>query len=156
MSVSLTNITGGAQTGFTTPGYNVAVDTAVDFNSKQWYVSAVTGTQAGVTAHAGPSSPFTVAVWKPRVLKPLQWNALNSVGILTSVPRNNYGVAVRKGLTCVANQPQQVGLVRIQCEIPAGAEVTDPANVRAMISCAIGALNQISAGLGDTAVSGAL
>lgn len=156
MAVSLSNITGGAQTGFTTPGYNVTQDSAVEFNSKQWYVSALTGTQAGVLAHAGASNPFTLTFWKPKALKALVWNALNSVGILSNVPRNNYGLLTRKGLLSVANQPHQVGVIRTQIEVPAGAEVVDPANLRAMISAHIGALNQVSAGLGDTTVSGSL
>jgi len=52
MSISLTNVTGGAQTGFTTPGYTVAADNPPDATTgKQWNVSAVPGTQTGARVH---------------------------------------------------------------------------------------------------------
>lgn len=50
-------LTGAEQTGFTSPTYTTAADNAPDFNAKQVAVTAVGGTQAGVTAHS-VSSPF--------------------------------------------------------------------------------------------------
>jgi len=54
-----TPVTGGAQTGFTAPTYTLSVDTAPDINGKQHAVTALGGTQAGVTSHS-VSNPFTV------------------------------------------------------------------------------------------------
>jgi hypothetical protein len=41
-------------------------------------------------------------------------------------------------------------------EVPAGADAADAANVRAALSLMIGSLNQISASIGDTAVTGVI
>jgi hypothetical protein len=47
-------------------------------------------------------------------------------------------------------------LIKIEVDVPAGADTADAPNIRAAMSAAIGALNQISAGFGDTLVSGVL
>jgi hypothetical protein len=47
-------------------------------------------------------------------------------------------------------------LIKVELDIPAGADTADAPNIRAAISAAIGALNQQSAGLGDSTVSGVL
>lgn len=68
MSISIPgSLTGAAQTGFTTPGYTLTVDNAPDTNAKQSAVTALTGTQAGVTVHS-VSSPFLISAWKPKTL----------------------------------------------------------------------------------------
>lgn len=153
MAIALTNITGGAQTGFTTPGYTVTADVAADVNGKQWAITAITGTQAGVTAHT-PQSPFTWSYWRPKVAKLLPAIGLNAQ--YTNVPNNKHVIITRKGVTIAANQPPRVAQARIELEIPAGAESYDPANVRALLSATIGALNQLSAGVGDTVTSNIL
>lgn len=147
-------ITGGAQTGFTTPGYTTVVDTPVDVNSKQVAVTAITGTQAGVDAHS-VARPFTVAATRPKQFQVL--GKPNPVtGVIGAVPRNTYKVLVRKGVTVLAGQPSQVAIVRTEIEVPAGSDVADAANLRAAISAAIGVLTSISAGLGDTLVNGVM
>lgn len=156
MAVSLGNITGGAQTGFTTPGYNVAADNPPDADvGKQWYVSGLTGTQAGVVAHS-ISSPFTITFEKPKWLATL--NALlNAItGIYGKVPENVYTVRVRKGVSIAANNVPRVMIADMKIRVPAGADNYDPSNVRACMSALIGALNQVSAGLGDTTTTGSL
>lgn len=153
MAISLTNITGGAQTGFTTPGYTVTTDIASDTNGKQWAITAITGTQAGVTSHS-PQSPFTWSYWRPKVAKLLPPIGLNAQ--YSNVPLNKHTMITRKGVTIAANQPPRVAQARIEIEIPAGAESYDPANVRALISATVGALNQLSAGIGDTVTSNIL
>lgn len=157
MAVALSNITGGAQTGFSTPGYTVAADNPPDADvGKQWYVSAVTGTQTGVTGHS-ISSPFTITFERPKWLATLI-GLLNAVtGIYGKVPENVYtGIRVRKGVMIAANNVPRVMIVDMKVRVPAGADAYDPANVRACLSAAVGALNQVSAGLGDTLVSGSL
>lgn len=153
MAITLpASITGGAQTGFTTPGYTTVVDTPIDVNSKQVAVTAITGTQTGVDIHS-VSRPFTVAFTRPKQFQTL--GKPNPVtGLIGVVPRNTYKALVRKGVLPLAGQPSQVAIGRLELEIPAGADTADPANVRAMISALIGTLNAISAGLGDTTVTG--
>lgn len=156
MSLTLTSpITGGAQTGFTTPAYVIAVDTAPSQTGKQYAVSSLTGTQTGVDTSSSPTRPFTITLSRPPVLRQLP--SLNAVtGILGNVPKNVYKVLVRKGVTSLAAQVSQVATANLEISIPAGADVNDAANVRAMLSLLIGAINSISAGIGDTSVTGVI
>lgn len=147
-----TPITGGAQTGFTAPTYTIGADTAPDVNGKQVAVSALGGTQAGVTVHS-VSSPFTVTMIKPKAFKSLAAVVPNT-GLLPSVPKNSWKIIIRKGVTPLAGQPASIMLIKIDIDVPAGADTADAPNIRAAISAAIGALSQQSAGLGDTLVSG--
>lgn len=148
------SITGGAQTGFTTPGYTTTVDTPVDVNSKQVAVTAITGTQTGVDSHS-VARPFTVAVSRPKQFQSLG-KTNPTTGLIGSVPRNVYKLLVRKGVTPLAGQPSQVAIARCELEVPAGSDVADPANLRAMISALIGVLTSVSPGLGDTTINGVL
>jgi len=152
MSMLLTSpVTGGAQTGFTAPTYTLIADIAPDINGRQFAVSALGGTQAGVLAHS-VASPFTITVVRPRVFKVLGKPNLN--GLIRDVPVNVYKVNCRKGVLPLAGQPFSVGMGRVELSVPAGSDTADAANLRAMCSLLIGALNQLSAGTGDTLVSG--
>jgi hypothetical protein len=150
----LASITGAAQTGFTSPTYTSVEDTAVDINSKQVAVTAVGGTQVGVDTHS-VARPFTIAVTRPK-----QFQVLGRphpvTGLVSSVPRNTYKFLVRKGVTPLAGQPSQVAIFRGEIEVPAGADIADPANIRAMLSAGFAALNELSAELGDTTLNGIL
>lgn len=152
MTWSITSpVTGSAQTGLTSPTYTLVADTFPSPNGKQHAVSALGGTQTGVTTSA-VSTPFTVAFVKPAVLR---MRTFNVDGKLVSVPMNVYKVIVRKGVivdsVSGAIKPM---LITTTYEVPAGAELVDPANVRAAMSLHGGALAQQSAGVGDTAISG--
>jgi hypothetical protein len=156
MSFTVTSpVTGGAQTGFTTPAYTLVADTAPSNTGKQYAVSGLTGTQTGVDASSSPSRPFTVTLSRPAVLRQLP--SLNAVtGILGNVPRNSYKVIVRKGVTSLVNQVSQVLNHTLTCDIPAGADFADAPNVRASLSLLVGVLNQISSSMGDTLVTGVI
>jgi hypothetical protein len=155
MTVSVTSpVTGAAQTGLTTPTYTHVSDTAPDVNAKQYAVTALGGTQTGVTVHSA-SSPFTLAFWRPKILKIL--GVVDPVtGQLKSVPVNTYKVITRKGVTPLAGQSVRTMVVNSTIDIPAGSDLADAPNVRAALSLHIGALSQVSAGLGDTTVTGIL
>jgi len=155
MSISLTSpVTGAAQTGFTTPGYVLTVDQAPAAGSKQWAITSVTGTQTGVDAHS-ISKPFTIAWFKAAVARVLpQANPITGI-----IPQNKIGfniqkIKIRKGMLPAPNQIPMVGYVDINIGTPAGADSNEPEEIRAMLSLAIGALTQMSAGIGDTAVTG--
>lgn len=153
MSIALTSpVTGGAQTGFTAPTYTVTADTAPDTNGKQWAVTALGGTQAGVTTH-GASTPFTITFVRPKVLRTVGLPD-PVTGVLRSVARNVYKVIVRKAVLPLAGQSYITSLLEANLSIPAGADAADPANIRAALSLLIGSFNQQSAGLGDTLVTG--
>jgi hypothetical protein len=153
MSLTLTTpITGGAQTGFTAPTYTIAADTAPDVNGNQYAVTALGGTQAGVVA-SSIASPFTVTAVRPKTFKSL--GKTNPVtGALPGVPKNQWKFIVRKGVTPLAGQPASILLAELSIGVPAGSDTADAANIRAAISLLVGALNQVSAGLGDSLVSG--
>jgi len=148
------SVTGSAQTGFTSPTYTLTVDQSPSVSSKQGAVTALGGTQTGARISAA-SDPFTITVGRPAVLKVLPpFNS--SLGVLQRVPKNVYKVITRKGMIPAANQVSQIGLIRTEISIPAGADAYDAANVRAALSLHIGYLLQLSAGVGDTATSGLL
>jgi hypothetical protein len=156
MSLTLTTpITGGAQTGFTSPTYTIAADTAPTSSGKQYAVTAIGGTQASVDTASSVSRPFTMTLARPATLKSL--GPVDPVtGALRSVPRNTFTVIGRKGVTPLAGQSPVVMLSKLTIDVPAGADIADPANLRAAISFLVGSLNQVSSGLGDTIISGVI
>lgn len=155
MSFSLsTPVTGAAQTGLTSPTYTIALDTSPDAAARQYAVTALGGTQTGVTA-SSVSSPFTTAMWRPKAFQAL--GKPNPVtGVVSRVPRNVYKIITRKGVTPLLGQPVQNMLVTTVIEVPAGSDLADPANVRAALSLHFGALAQATSGIGDTTVQGVL
>jgi hypothetical protein len=148
------SITGAAQTGFTTPGYTTSPDSAVDTNQKQVAVTALTGTQVGVDVHS-VSRPFIISATRPKVFAVLG-KPNPTTNLVADVPMNKYRVKATKGVTPLAGQPPRNALFTCELSIPAGSDVADAPNIRAMISAAIGTLSSISAGLGDTTVNGVL
>lgn len=155
MSVSLTSpVTGSTMSQFTTPTYTVQLDKSPDVNASQWVVTALGGTQTGVRVHA-VSDPFTITFTRPKSPKALPSpNALT--GKYVSVPKNTYGILVRKGVNYAANNAPIVASIRVTSDIPAGSDAYDSANIRAMYCAAIGALIQQSQGIADTAINGVL
>lgn len=147
-------ITGAPQTGFTSPTYTTTADNAPDFNAKQVAVTALGGTQAGVTAHS-VSSPFLLSAWKPKVMQTLG-KPNPSTGLISNVPNNPYKVITLKGVTPQAGQPVKVMSVKTMIDVPAGSDTADAANVRAALSAHIGLLQQLAAGIGDTTINGLL
>lgn len=155
MTITVTSpITGAAQTGFTSPTYTLTADIAPDNNGKQNAVSALGGTQAGVTTHS-VAAPFTITVTRPKVFRVLG-KPNPTTGLIKDVPMNQYTVLTRKGVTPLAGQPFVNCMIKTTVSIPAGSDTADPSNLRAALSAHIGALSQQSAGIGDTAVSGIL
>jgi hypothetical protein len=154
MSFSPTSpVTGLAQTGLTSPTYTIVADIAPDVNGKQVAVSALGGTQTGVTTHTA-ASPFTGCYWRPKVPKALP--PLGNNGQYPSIPTNTHKVVGRKGVTPGVGQPATLMTVRVEMDIPAGAETYDAANVRACLSFVFGLLSQQSSGIGDTVVTNIL
>jgi hypothetical protein len=154
VAVSLTSpVTGTAQTGLTSPTYTVASDAVVDFNGKQWAVTALGGTQTGVTV-SSVASPFTISFYRPKNLRVL--GIPDVAGVLRNVPMNEYHCIVRKGVTPLAGQAFKNTVLRCQLSVPAGSDTADAVNIRAALSLLFGALSQQSAGIGDTLISGIL
>jgi hypothetical protein len=130
------------------------VDTAPDTNGKQVAVTALGGTQTGVSI-GSVASPFTTTFIRPKVLRGL--SVLDPVtGVLRQVPRNEYQLITRKGALPLAGQAPVVALVRTVISVPAGTDLTSPSEIRAMLSMHFGVIAQQSAGIGDTVVSGVM
>lgn len=151
MSIALTSpVTGGGATGLSSPTYTHVADIAPNAEGKQYAVTALGGTQTGVIIHSG-SSPFTGTFTRPKVFKNLGKPDLN--GLIRDVPTNTYTFLTRKGVLPLVGQPYRTCLIRTTMEVPAGADVADPQNIRAALSFHSGSLWQLSAGFGDLAVN---
>lgn len=148
-----TPINGAANSLLTSPTYTIVADTPPNAVSKQYNVSALGGTQTGVTVHS-VSSPFTLTAFRPQTFKVL--GQPNSCGVIKSFPKNEYVLLVRKGVGVLANQPTQVASIRVSISIPAGSDTYDKANLAALFSAAIGLLTQIPQGLYDLGTTGTL
>lgn len=146
--------TGGAQTGLTSPTYDLAADTAPEVNAKQHAVVALGGTQTGVRVNT-VSDPFTVTFWKPKNPRGLG-NPNPVTGKYPDVPVNTYSIVIRKGVNVASSMGPQTMLIRLQIGVPAGADSYDAANVRAALSLLVGILNEESADMGDSVVTGVL
>jgi len=155
MTFALTTpVTGAAMTGLTSPTYTIAQDSSPDFNAKQYVITALGGTQTGVTA-SSVSSPFTISMFRPKVYQ--QLGKPNPVtGLISRVPKNSYKVNTRKGVLPLAGQPIQVAFMSTLIDVPAGADLADPLSVKAMQSLHFGAVAQAASGIGDTTISGSL
>jgi len=147
-------ITGAAQTGLTSPTYTTSPDIAPDVNGKQVAVTALGGTQTGVTAHS-ISSPFTGTCVRPKVMRTLP--SPNPVtGVVKNVPKNSTKVITRKGVIPLAGQPPSMMIITTTIDVPAGSDTADANSVRAALSMHLGLLAQQSAGIGDVVVTGIL
>lgn len=145
------SITGQAQTNLTSPTYTLGTDLAPDANARQYVVTALGGTQTDVRASTA-GDPFTVTMRK-QPYKALP--AKNPVtGAYGNVPLNRVELLFRKGMEIDSNSTIRVGNIRVIAEIPAGAELNDPANIRALCSFAFGLLVEESADYGDSLIAG--
>jgi hypothetical protein len=146
-------ITGADITGLTSPTYTHTADTPPAATAKQFAVTAVGGTQDGVSVHS-ISSPFTMTMFRPANFKVL--GKPNAAGVIRSFPNNRFEVLTRKGVGVLANQPIQLATVRTVISIPAGSDVYDAVSIKAMLSSHIGLLTQIPQGTSDTVLTGTL
>lgn len=143
-------ITGSTQSGLTSPTYTLTTDTPMNAFGKQYAVTSLGGTQTGVLAHSA-QYPFILAFYRPANVKSLTYKG---DGTLKEVPVNRYTAITKKGVTPALNAPPGAVLLRTEISVPAGADNYDSLNVKAALSAHIGMLQQASAGIGDTIVSG--
>lgn len=147
------SIAGTAYTGVASPTFTLTADSPPAVNAKQWAVSALGGTQTGVTANS-ISSPFTVSVWKPAVSKQIPApNALT--GLRGSIPMNQSKIIVRKGGNAASGVPV-IAIFRGTWDIPAGMDSYEPAQVLAMQSFIEGLFSEEAGEWGQTLITGTL
>lgn len=140
MAISPTSpVVGAAVTGLTNPGYYFDPSQAPDINAKHYNCVALAGTQPGVTTHSN-SSPFTVTFWRPKVLAFLG-AVIAATGRLPPVKKNVFKVVTIKGMKVLDGQPLENGYVHTEIRIPAGADLADPIQIKAMLSAHAGVLS---------------
>jgi hypothetical protein len=123
-------------------------------NSKQYYVSALGGTQTGVTV-SSIDKPFTLTLFKPVSFQRLP--PVNPVtGVLPRTARNVWRLLTRKGATPLSGQTPQLVTIETIISVPAGCETADFPAIAAAMSAHIGSLWEQSNELGDSLASGAL
>jgi hypothetical protein len=125
-------VTGAAVTGLTSPTYTLTAATASAANVKQYYVSALGGTQTGVTTHS-VGSPFAIAMSVPLVTQVASFFS-SLTGFKGKNPLNRYVIKVVKGCTPATGAPPQIMTMRMEIDVPAGAENIDAVNVAAALS----------------------
>ncbi len=145
-------VTGAAITGLTSPTYTLVLDNPPSPQGKQYYVSALGGTQTGVVAHSA-SRPFTLSAFRPPQVQGLP--AVNPVtGSLPRVPMNTYKWITRKSVIPLSGQPGRVMILTTTAEIPAGADTADAVEVAACFSLHAGVVWAAAQGMVDTANTG--
>jgi len=150
--MALTNTSpfaGLTMAGFSTPTYTLTADLNPAINGVQYAVTGIGGTQANVVVHSA-SKPFTISIFKPTVIKAVG-QFIN--GILKNNPKNTYKVITRKGVIPVAGAIDVAKITTI-FEVPAGADVNDQENLRAMCSAHFGYITSNGGGIGATILSG--
>lgn len=144
--------TGGAQTGLTSPTFDITSVLAPDANSRQYAVTALGGTQTGVRTNSA-GDPFAATIRKDKTYRVLP-SPNPSTGAYGNVPLNKTEILFRKGLKIDSAGTIRVGNIRVTAELPAGSESNDAVNIRALLSFCIGLLNEESADLGDSLING--
>jgi len=137
MSIVVSNpVSGATVPGFTSPTYTFTADVAPNVHSKQWAVTSVGGTQAGVNAHS-ISEPFTVTFMRPERLR-----ALPSPNPVTGkYPRsrgsNTFTLLLRKGCSPAVELSGLIPM-RLEIPVPVGTDKNDLPAVRAAVSAFFG------------------
>lgn len=145
--------TGATVTGLTSPTYTLVDDVAPVVNAKQKTVSALGGTQGTATANTA-SRPFTATFYRPSAIKPIP--TPNPVtGLRGQIPNNQYKLIVRKGGFAAADVPV-TAIARLTIDVPAGMDTYNGDEIRALVSFLVGILNEESADLADTLLTGVL
>lgn len=145
--------TGGAITGYTSPTFTLVADTAPVSNARQMTVSALGGTQGSATANS-VSRPFTETFYKPASIRAIP-AANPSTGVIANVPNNQWKLIVRKGGYAAANTPV-TAVAKLTIDVPAGMDAYNPDEVRSLVSFLVGLLNEESADLADSLITGVL
>jgi len=154
MAFALTSVTGAANTGLTTPGYTMTEDQATLAYMRQFIVSALTGTQTGVRSHSS-TDPFLCWMSRPAAFRDRP--TLNVQGQVVGNSKNEFVIGFKKGVLPIAGGavPQMTEAI-LRVRIPAGAEIADMAQLRALFSLIGGVFNGQAVGIVDSLLSGTL
>lgn len=144
-------VTGATVSGLTSPTYTLTADTAPSPNGKQFAVTALGGTQTGVSAHT-LSQPFAVSIFRPASPKMLM--AVNpATGQLQVVPKNVFKLIAIKGVVPLVGQSPVNAVIRAEIIVPAGADTADANSLRALLSLFGGIFSANATGIADTVIT---
>lgn len=144
-------ITGAAQTNLTTPTYTNSSMPAPTQNGKQVGVTTLGGTQTNVRTSSA-SDPFWLNWVVPASLKSQRLDT--SGNLIGSQQYNTFRLLSAKGVYPIAGGASVPARFRFEADVPCGADVNDPSNIRAGLSAFIGVLWAQSAAIGDSLVTG--
>lgn len=139
-------------TGLTNPTWTLSLDgTAPMPTSKQYAVTALGGTQPGVSAHS-IGNPFFARFTRPAAYK--QLGNPNTAGVIKAFPKNYYELLTVKGVLPLANQPIQQFPIRTSIGLPAGSDVADPVSVASALVAHASLLWQLAEEIRKTVITG--
>lgn len=144
-------ITGAAQTGLTSPTYTNTSMPAPTQNGKQVGVITLGGTQTNVRTSSA-SDPFWLNWVVPATLKAQRLDANGN--LVGSQQYNTFRLLGAKGVITIAGGAAVPMRMRLEVDVPCGADVNDPANVRAGFSAFAGLIWAQASGIGDSLVTG--
>jgi hypothetical protein len=149
-------LTGSAITGLTTPTYTLTSDTPPDVNAKAWVVTALGGTQTGVSVHKN-EMPFRVIVRRPKVVKTP--SARNTVtGQYVNAGKNEYSITIVKGvniLNGMSNTQYENIVAKLTLAVPI-AMGNDEVQLSALASFLGGFITNQIQGIKDTSLNSVL
>lgn len=154
MSLTITGtIAGTAVSSAPTPVFTATEDSSAGPNFRRWYITSTATSNA--SAHS-VSKPFYIELHRPAVFKPApQFDQTGTRIVSGPVGRNTYKIRIIKGVDAASNVPA-ICLFEGTFQVPSGADVSDPGNVRAVLSLLGGLINEDSANLAETFVTGLL
>lgn len=149
-------VTGSAITGFTAPTYTIVSDQAPDTFSKQWLVSALGGTQTGVTPQDSVANPFTITARRPKQLAIGPMSTLNGQ-LIGRAKRNKHSYILRKGGLVNTGSTQRDTLVgRLELNVPGGMEGAAAAEIKGAISAYFGFLHANADAIASAIILGSI
>lgn len=128
------SVTGASAPSLTTPGFTLASMPSIVDGSAAYAVTALTGTQTGVSPHT-LSQPYTVTFYT---------NLNVRVAGNGDIPLNKTRVMARKGVKVDALGTLRQASVEVIVKAPAGSETFDGNSLESLISMTIGSLSQAS------------
>lgn len=144
--------TGASIVGITSPTYGMILDVATEPQAKQFAVGSLGGTQTGVLSHSS-TSPFISTIKPPRRYKALG-KANPTTGIISSIPNNEHKIVTVKGVVPYVGALTVKAVMTTTIVIPAGAEMNDRQNIKAMLSLHVGLLKDYLSDLENLIATG--
>lgn len=147
------SVTGTGQTGFTSPTYTLTQGTAPTQAGKQGLVTALGGTQPGVSVNS-PLIPFRLNLITPLNIRSAAPQRSNANQLIANNRNKWLFIGAKGGLLIPASNIYGQMDVKFECNIPAGMETASPAEIRAFWSLFGGWASSKSSEWAETMIAG--